>query len=62
MLHSKPAPPSGELKPKSAVVAVVLPDGPESIAVSGAVASMLKLRGTLVAALPAASVCSAWAV
>ena len=40
--------PSGELKPKAAFVAVVLPDGPESIARVGAVASIVKLRGTLV--------------
>jgi hypothetical protein len=50
------------VKPNAALVAVVVPDGPEESAVLGEVASMLKLRGAVVAVLPAVSVCSACAV
>ena len=42
--HSKPAPVSGEEKKKLAVLEATVPDGPESIAVSGAVVSTVHVR------------------
>ena len=55
--HSKLDPGSEEEKPKTGLVSLVVPDGPESIVVCGGVASMVQVRDAGVASVfPTASV------
>jgi len=53
--HSNVAPASGEEKPKEALFTAIVPDGPESMVVSGAVLSTVQVRLAGVASMLAAA-------